>query len=355
MPLAPYQILPVFRHLHTQIVNGQFAPGQRLPSRRELQRRYRVSVATVHRAIEMLEQQGFVRSQQGAGSFVVDHPPHLCHYALVFHAIRRWSQLYSSIAAAGREMSQNPATQFIPYGSHESDHMDRLEAEVAARRLAGMIFVHPSRDVIRSRGLDRCEVPVAYVGSWTHGDRSVDFDLESFFRQAMAYLKARGRRRVAVVYAQWTGQDSSLMQRWTDLAAAEAGIDAPELLRVPMAGLAGVTAGATTIRLLMRLPTDERPDAIIVSDDNLLEQVSSGLKLAGVRVPEDVLLMSACNYPSPVACSLPVVRLGFDCRRVLAAAVESLRGPASRAPLRIEPEFMSTESDRMLLLEGTHA
>lgn len=49
---------------------GQLQPGDRLPSERELTERYGVSRMTVRQAIGHLEQEGFVRREQGKGSFV---------------------------------------------------------------------------------------------------------------------------------------------------------------------------------------------------------------------------------------------------------------------------------------------
>ena len=57
------------------IQRGEFKPGQRIPSERELADEYKVSRPTVREAMIALEVIGIVRSRHGSGIFVVDNPP----------------------------------------------------------------------------------------------------------------------------------------------------------------------------------------------------------------------------------------------------------------------------------------
>lgn len=57
------------------IQSGEFTPGQRIPSERELADRYKVSRPTIREAMIALEVIGVVRSRHGSGIFVVDNPP----------------------------------------------------------------------------------------------------------------------------------------------------------------------------------------------------------------------------------------------------------------------------------------
>jgi GntR family transcriptional regulator len=59
--------------LLTQITNGAYSPGDALPPERELTAAFDVSRITVRRAIEELESEGYVRREQGRGTFVA--PP----------------------------------------------------------------------------------------------------------------------------------------------------------------------------------------------------------------------------------------------------------------------------------------
>jgi DNA-binding GntR family transcriptional regulator len=67
-PRPPY--LQVAEDLRASIDAGEFQPGEKLPSGRDLSRRYGVALMTMQRAIALLRDEGLVASYQGRGVFV---------------------------------------------------------------------------------------------------------------------------------------------------------------------------------------------------------------------------------------------------------------------------------------------
>lgn len=65
---------PLYRQVRDQITReierGVWAPGQTLPNEGQLGRRYGVSVGTIRRAVEEIEQSGLVARHQGRGTIV---------------------------------------------------------------------------------------------------------------------------------------------------------------------------------------------------------------------------------------------------------------------------------------------
>lgn len=57
------------------IQRGDYRPGQRIPSERDLAEEHNVSRPTIREALIALEVTGLVRSRHGSGIFVVDNPP----------------------------------------------------------------------------------------------------------------------------------------------------------------------------------------------------------------------------------------------------------------------------------------
>ena len=57
------------------IQRGDYRPGQRIPSERELAEEHKVSRPTIREALIALEVTGLIRSRHGSGIFVVDNPP----------------------------------------------------------------------------------------------------------------------------------------------------------------------------------------------------------------------------------------------------------------------------------------
>jgi DNA-binding GntR family transcriptional regulator len=87
---APY--LQVSEALRAAIHNGDFAPGDRLPTVTELAEQYGVAKMTVQRAISELRDAGLVTSWQGRGTFVreqTDSPKSQATEAATYDAIIR--------------------------------------------------------------------------------------------------------------------------------------------------------------------------------------------------------------------------------------------------------------------------
>ena len=65
---------PLYRQLYADleasIQGGKYAPGDRLPSQKNLEAQYGVSRSTVRRAQGLLVQDGYLRIEQGKGAFV---------------------------------------------------------------------------------------------------------------------------------------------------------------------------------------------------------------------------------------------------------------------------------------------
>ncbi|MBR6102999.1 MAG: GntR family transcriptional regulator [Ruminococcus sp.] len=60
----------IVSQIKAQIMSGELAEGDALPSMRALAQSLRISVITTKRAYEELEREGFIISQTGKGSFV---------------------------------------------------------------------------------------------------------------------------------------------------------------------------------------------------------------------------------------------------------------------------------------------
>jgi hypothetical protein len=66
----PFRV--ILETLRTEIDGGRYQVGGQIPTQQALVRRFGVSRATVQRALEDLRQDGYLDSQQGRGSYVLD-------------------------------------------------------------------------------------------------------------------------------------------------------------------------------------------------------------------------------------------------------------------------------------------
>ncbi len=73
--LNPNSGLPIYRQLLQQlrqrIVSGQLAPGDQVPSVRDLAADLKINLLTVAKVYQLLESEGLVETRRGLGTFVV--------------------------------------------------------------------------------------------------------------------------------------------------------------------------------------------------------------------------------------------------------------------------------------------
>jgi len=147
----------------------------------------------------------------------------------------------------------------------------------------------------------------------------IELDGASFMNKAMDALARQGKKRVAVILT----PPLSTSRTWNEqfeAALARNNMETRPYWRIE----ANQTVPRTTracAQLLMMLPPAERPNALLVADDNLVEQATTGLIDSGVKVPRDIAVVAHCNFPWPTPSAVPVSRLGYDAREVLRACI----------------------------------
>ena len=98
------------------------------------------------------------------------------------------------------------------------------------------------------------------------------------------------------------------------------GVDVPSIW-MQFGDVQNESVARNVTQLLFRPGQGEQPDGLIVADDHLVESVSRGLLDAGVRAGEKMDVVGLSNFPHPPSSVVPIVRVGFDVRRILGTVV----------------------------------
>lgn len=69
---SPY--VQIAEKLRSEIESGAYEPGEKLPTGRELESQWAVSLGTVQRALDLLRRDGLIYGIQGKGNFVRSDP-----------------------------------------------------------------------------------------------------------------------------------------------------------------------------------------------------------------------------------------------------------------------------------------
>jgi DNA-binding LacI/PurR family transcriptional regulator len=331
-------IVRIVRGLREDVAWHRLRAGQRLPSRDAIVARFRASKSTVQEAINILENEGLVTSHGARGTFLTSHLPCRGRYALVFNRINFASRLIVSLrSAAANLMHGAPGLRLEQYflsdtGYHREDN-ERLISDLSAGRISGLLHVWNRGELTESLLKEFC-VPTVNLGGdplGAAGGATVTLDFESFFDRAVDALVALGRTRIAHI-------GPGYLPDAFDAVAPRLRVRGIEVREhwMHMLGNARFEAARGIAQLLMRLPMDDRPDAIIVSDDHLETPVVSGIIDAGCRVagsadPGAITILAHTNYPEASPGPFPVRRLGFDAAEMLATGLRLLEA------VRVDP------------------
>ena len=103
----PTSNVPVFEQivdsLRYAIASGRYAPGEQLPSVRQLAIALLVNPNTVARAYRELEREGLTRTRRGLGIFVSEAAPEACRRARRDQVARRIAAAFDGAIRSGLE------------------------------------------------------------------------------------------------------------------------------------------------------------------------------------------------------------------------------------------------------------
>ncbi len=331
--------------LRGRIVEGHWPPGSQLPTWDTMAKEFDIARPTLMRAMDRLRQDGFVYSKSTRGTFVTERPPHLFRYALVFTShpgpeqtvTHPWNRFWDTLVNQA-VITQLRTDMNIPIFYDVRDSLDdgfiMLADHLENQRLGGLICVG-TPELLRLPLIVEAQVPkVAIYGGTTEPPMPrVYIDHQSFIEQSLDRLLSLGRRRIAVLSQQndaWHGYEAAMAQR--DVATK------------PFWNLqAAPDAAANVVRLLFDADNSTAPDGLIITDDNIVAQALGGVLQSGVRVPEQLEIITHCNWPAPVPSPVPVHRLGYDVREIMDAALELLNNPSpENNDVRLVPARMET-------------
>lgn len=315
----------IVANLRRQIVLGRQEPGSRLPTWDELAKQYSVSRPTLRLALRDLKQQGFIEPDSTRGTFVSRNPPCLSRYGLVFYESPGgvgWNRLYAALSEQATNQFQSSHRQlevFSGVSAGQSSEGRKIILEgVENHCFAGLIMVGavaqmpdehwrnmPVRQVIISKPKNAPDRP------------SLGMDWQSFWHKSLDWLESRGRKKIAFL-----GIDTAPQHGLFELAKQRGFITRTAWHHA--ASLRFPDGAGHIAQLLMDSSMTQKPDAIVITDDNLVEPALGGLLAAGVRVGSELDIVAHCCWPWPVSTMPQVKRLGFDAGEILNTALDMI-------------------------------
>ena len=207
--------LPTFKYqrvadeLRKQIRSGALRPGDRLPSRSEMQGSINISCVTLDKVHQTLEQEGLIVRSKGRGTFVADSPrlPKTPVIALLGFELENaegadyWFHMIRGVHRASHRSGLD--NRVIRYdGAFDSDHFDGF-------------LIHGG--VLHKIPAEVASFPSVCVFHHNPPMASVAADEADGARQAVDYLLELGHRRIG--YMAWLDSQPTI-QRYSGYRAA---------------------------------------------------------------------------------------------------------------------------------------
>lgn len=313
----------VIHSLKQWMNDGALTEGSQLPSERVLSEQFRVNRGTVRRALQVLQDEGLLRTQNGRIRIVTR-----AGQAVRAGALRKSVALLAPLfSAANDNQPFHGSTEFVGRGALEGirragKHAISLNPaslsfdevhEIAVEQPLGVVIT----DIARAGGRDKelahwfreAGVLVSVYGDDT---AMADFDRVTSDHhhgsyELTKYLIAQGSKRIANFWS--VGTDVYwARQRYEGYSRAmrEAGLDVLPLIKMPMfprsfgdetlfQEAVKVTAG----HLVQHLIGPAGADALMLTTDNDHYGVAAACRLCGREPQKDILLAGYDNNPDP--------------------------------------------------------
>lgn len=328
----------IARHL-SDWIRRNAAPGNRLPPEPQLAKRFGVSVGTIRRAIGILVEQRRLQRVQGSGTYVLKDPKHTA-VLMAVSSLTREHDFQRPLAGHLLRMARERGQAAQLYITDDLQNMDGQCEELD--RALGSDLIHAVACLPAYRKPDWsviCEqnnIPVLQHNPRSGGPGTVT-DYASWMRMAVDALVRAGRRRIAFISwhdsARWGPQDRRKQLFLNELKRHD--LEFNQAWERHDLSPHQPTAGWEEFREIWS-SSRTRPDGVVITDEVLYRQASQAIMSLGLRVPEELTVVTQEVVGSNLFCPFPTGRLAFN-PADFAAAMLDLTSRFVNEELAFEP------------------
>lgn len=343
MPIKKYQLLA--DRLREDLLRNSGQPGWKLPTELELVQQFRLSRQTVRHALRLLEEEGLIQRRQGSGSYATGLLPGAAPRQIAVVTSFLDDYIFPAILHDASDVFSRQGYSTAVYATENQVSVERdillrlLEEPVSGLLVEGSKTALPTPNADLYQRLRRAGTPMVFLhGAYGElaGVPCVADDNYGGGYQLARYLTSKGHREIAGIFK---SDDVQGPQRYH--GAVSALRDAGFFIRD---GRFAWYDTEDRRRLLEekdpRLLVDflqkrlEGASAVICYNDEIAYHLIQILLETGLRVPEEVAVVSFDNsYLSQIS-PVPITSLSHRSRMGRVAAeqmAELLRGEAAHS------------------------
>lgn len=348
--------------LHHKIIEGGIRPGEKLPSENKLSAEYGVSRQTVRKALQILQNEGYIYAEHGRGTFcseMLRHTRTSKNIAVVTTYLSDY--IFPRIVQGIDQVFTENGYSILLKNTRNSRSLEaKCLEELLQKDIEGLI-IEPSRSQISCRHinlyemLDAYKIPYVFIqGVHTQMKDRPQILLNDCRGGYLAtkHLTSLGHRRIIGIFK---SDDTQGQQRHKGYVQAlqEAGIPYDPDLVVWFYTEDRKMHPYEKMRQLAEERKSQPFDAVVAYNDQIAIEVIRALGDMGLRVPEDVSVTGYDDSYLAATCKVPLTTVAHPKERLGEMAAELLLRIIREGNLKeeethilMEPELVVRESTR---------
>ncbi len=300
--------LQIAAHIEQRITSGELRDGEKLPTTAELAAEYGVTLVTAQKSLQQLVNLDLVERTPRRGTFVKPHQTaNTIGLIFGYSPFRVQNVLYLRMLELFRMAAMQEKINLKIYFDTQECEPSRafyeLRRDVASKKLKALIAVDRSKE----------------LSEWLKTQQEIfwveppNIDFFNSVNTGTKYLLGKGYRRITVVsmyppeipYPDW---NENFQLEKAGFEAATAGLDVEaRLVRWGQTEIDGYNEG----KKVFGNPA-QRPDAIFVHHDVVCRGLLLALMELGLKIPQDVALLTHSNMGCEFASPVPLTKVEFD-------------------------------------------
>lgn len=290
--------------LKEQIHEGAFKPGDKLFSENKLCEMFGISRQTVRQAIGILESEGYLERHRGSGTYVTQNTNAARAKTMNIGVITTYVDDYifpPIIRGIGKVLSKNGYSMQLSFTLNRVENETKALQDMMSRQVDGII-VEPTKSGLPNpnievyRQIARQDVPLVFINAYYQELQGLPFphvalDDRAAGKTATRSLIKAGHRDIAAFFQSDDLQGHLRYAGYLE-ALIESGIrmNARRVVWFATEDITSLFDDETRIRERMDGAT-----AVVCYNDQIASRLTVFLKQQGVRVPEDISVVSVDN------------------------------------------------------------
>lgn len=310
----------------SRIQSGEWKRGDKIPPIDELTEIYPYARMTVYNAVQEAISRGYLEARRGVGTFVSEKQGTSC-IGLVFGEDVLHTQETPVASMMCRElrlylgrMGQGVKLYVEQDRNGKAQLPEDLKVDLRTHRIVGLISAASRAESLLKEWPEWSSLRIPHVDINDHNFHShaVIFDAEALLDIALRYIRMQNKNKVGVIGLDPESIDSAKQK------LALSGMTTCDAW-MPVCTYKGNLAEKSGHEAMLELwGAREKPEAVVVMDDIMAKGVCQAALHHGLKIPDDLLLITHSNRDSGVFYPYPLPCIEFDIAECARCAGELL-------------------------------